>query len=358
MEKTNGADQQFARMKEIMMVAGPAPFSDRVADACAPSRNCFHRSKFIIDRVGDCRDMIKSVLGLDEHWEVYLINGTGRNGIEATIKCLPDIFVLSNGVWGELMSAYAGRHGEVRDPAKPFTRPSSHPFAVHVGVVAHDTEKATTNDIPALCEWAQRNGHRLVIDAMSAVVVQDINWNHPAIDVICFSAAKALRAPNGFAIVAARSNCYLKAQPRTSYLDLYLHRKSYEETGYAAGQLISLFVLGLHEALLELLEEGVAVRRQNILRQLGLLRRALNSHGFADEFDRRSNYVLPLRLPDGWTWEGFNAQLWKRGASTTIGHEGRKGRVMNVSPAGAITDEQIWKFCEICAEVKQEESPC
>lgn len=338
---------------EIMMVAGPVPFSDRVAEAMHPLKNRFHRSRFVIDMVTECREMIRTLLGFSEEFEVFLINGTGRNGIESLIRSLPSSpHVLNNGVWGRLMQRYNGQMQTVLPDGESFTE-LPHYHSSFFSFVAHDTEMATTNNVTALCEEAQKRGAQLLIDAMSSVVVQDINWNHSAISAVCFSSAKALRGPNGFAIVVCRKDLELQPSLNHTYLDLYEHRKSYRETNYAAGQLVTLFVFGLHEALLELKEEGVKNRRKDILAKLAALNLGMTAAGFEREFPNRdSNYVLPIKLPKPWTWEEFNQELWHRNMSTTIGHEGRSGGVMNLSTAGDISYEDIEDFCNACADIK------
>jgi 2-aminoethylphosphonate-pyruvate transaminase len=317
--------------QRVLLNPGPAVVSDRVHRAVAGPDLC-HREPEYSDMFGRIREKLFHVAGVGRDWELALIAGSGTAAMEAmtgaSVRAGRRLLVCRNGVYGDRLATIAERLGietvsvtapqtEPIDPAEVAAALDANPDVDAVAVVHHETTTGLLNPVQGIAAAARARGVRVVVDAISSLGAEELKLADSGIDMVACTSNKCLHGLPGTAFVllsptgAARA---VEAPRRSLYLDI---------AGYLAAQKKSSVpftpavpaVYGLEAALDELLDEGVAHRRESYRARVALLDKALARLGLEPlvALENRSSSVRSLRLPKGVSYENLHDAVKRDG---------------------------------------------
>lgn len=353
----------------IMLTPGTLRVSPRVF-AASHTMQLHHRSPQIEAAFAVIRTNLRVILKLPDYWSLVFFPTTGRGGIEALMSAVCASFqtmVLSNGRWAANMAASVESkvrvigldvevpiHVAAVDGVLPYWQPNL-TFAPSarqkvedvVAFVSHETERGLLNPTAELLKLINSRGMFSVVDITSSVVIEPLDWVALGATALCFSASKGLRSLRDIGIVAIDRTFAQRLQRVGGYLNF---RAEFDrQRGHLPTTPFSTSaVLALAEATCELLEEGVSNRRQSIIANMQII------HDWIDNRQDRLTRItdpahtgwctLPLRLPEGWTYKTFRAELLVRGFDIFYSHEGETGNTIEISTMGYLSEKDIRDF--------------
>ncbi len=342
--------------QKLIMLPGPTNVSEKVMRAMLSP---------IINHRGDAfRELYKGILDKTRHLfqtegEVVVLSSSGTGGVEAAVWNLVrpgDVVVVP--VFGEFSTRLAetvemagGKAVRVQSEfgkvppldqvkaAMEAQKSFKALFLVHnetsTGVAAPYIEEAT--------KLAKDHGAFAVIDAISSLGGYAIPVDRWGVDMCITGSQKCIAAPPGLALLSVSKGVvdFMKGSPpKTRYFELprYLEYGARGETPFTPA--LPIFY-ALDEALVELLEEGLANRVQRHDRMSALLYDGLASLGLnaVAEKSVRSKTVVATYYPPGVDDSKFRKALSQdRGVVIAGGFGPFKGKVFRVGCMGQINE--------------------
>src|SRR5262245_45298538 len=210
---------------------GPINVSARVRKALAECPDQCHREKEALEMQGRVRARLVEAFDVAATYDPVLITGSGTAGMEAMVaSCVgTGVLVVDNGVYGDRLVQMAEAH---RIPVKRlkvswFERPTPtqvrdalEPGLDAIAVVHHETTTGLLNDLPALADVAKATGRRFLVDSVSGLAGETLDFARVAPDAVCCTANKCLQGLPGVAFVLTKKG--LPLERRSVYLDLGL----------------------------------------------------------------------------------------------------------------------------------------
>ncbi len=137
------------------------------------------------------------------------------------------VLVLANGVFGrgfaDLVSMYGGRPviiGQADDRGFSLealqTAVAEHPDAKLATMVHCETPTGVTNDVTTLCGFLKKCGILSVVDSVSAIGGEALNYDDSGIDVLLGGSQKCLSAPSGLGMVTLSQEAVQAIRNRTT----------------------------------------------------------------------------------------------------------------------------------------------
>lgn len=298
-----------------------------------------------------------------ETHRAVLLSSSGTGAVEAMISTfarrdVPTV-VAANGVYGERMESMLRAQGkpvvavrsdwlsgvdlEALDRAL-----ASHPEAVHVAVVHHETTTGRLNSLGPVAALCTRHGCRLLLDAVSSFGGEELDFESIPIDAVAGTANKCLHGVPGAAFVLAERDLLSKpSQSPSLYLDLcrYLDQ---QVSGYSPFTQPVQSYYALDQALLELQEAGGWQVRRDLYRSRSQrLQAALFALGVETLLDPEvySSMLTSYRLPEGKSYEEFHRELKEAGFITYAGQGNLKGQVFRLATMGEISESDLDRLC-------------
>lgn len=247
---------------------GPINVSARVRQALAESPDQCHREREPLAMQTRVRQKLVDVFGIAATHDAVLLTGSGTAAMEAMVaSCVGrGVLVIDNGVYGDrlVQMAEAHRIPALRHKVSWFERPD--PAAVRaaltdavdtIAVVHHETTTGLLNDLPAIADVARAAGRRLLVDSVSGLAGESLDFGRVAPDALCCTANKCLQGLPGIAFVLLKKGTPL--QRRSVYLDLglALSKQAAGDTPFTPAIQV---LAALEAAVDELAEETVAGR--------------------------------------------------------------------------------------------------
>ncbi len=342
--------------QKLIMLPGPTNVSEKVMRAMLSP---------IINHRGDSfRELYKGILDKTRHLfqtegEVVVLSSSGTGGVEAAVWNLVrpgDVVVVP--VFGEFSSRLAetvemagGKAVRVQSEfgkvppldqvkaAMEAQKSFKALFLVHnetsTGVAAPYAEEAS--------RLAKDHGAFAVIDAISSLGGYAIPVDRWGVDMCITGSQKCIAAPPGLALLSVSKGVvdFMKGSPpKTRYFELprYLEYGARGETPFTPA--LPIFY-ALDEALVELLEEGLANRVQRHDRMSALLYDGMASLGLRAVAEKsvRSKTVVATYYPPGVDDSKFRKALSQdKGVVIAGGFGPFKGKVFRVGCMGQINE--------------------
>jgi alanine-glyoxylate transaminase/serine-glyoxylate transaminase/serine-pyruvate transaminase len=221
--------------------------------------------------------------------EVVIVPATGRGGVEAAVSSVVEpgevVVMAVNGVFGRMMAAITERTGaEVVTVESPPGEPVDFEGLEDVcrtravrlmGCVHNESSTGVLNDIDEFARIGRACGALTMVDVVSSLGGAEISADDRGIDLCVGATQKCLHAPTGLAPVAVSERAWETMAGRRTrsgsfYFDLLRWRRMFiakerggeEMYGYrrAPWSLPIYLFYALHEAVLMVLEEGLAAR--------------------------------------------------------------------------------------------------
>src|SRR2546421_4430179 len=283
----------------ILLNPGPANTTPTVRAALVMPDLC-HREPEYFDMMRRCRTEVTRLAGCGTDWTTVLFTGSGTAAVEATIcSAVPAdraLLVVDNGVYGDRMLKIARAHGiaaySVRSDIFTPVRAAdveaalaAHPEVSHVALVHHETTTGLLNPVAEIARGVQRQGRRVIVDAMSSLFGEPLDVCQEPLDFVTSSANKCLQGVPGVSFVLARRSALeaLRGRaPRSVYLDLHSHFATQEQDNTPFTPAVQV-LHAMEQALAELAQEGLSRR---------VARRAENARVLRDGLGRLRLEIL------------------------------------------------------------------
>lgn len=369
----------------ILLTPGPCMTSETVRQAAAmPDMN--HRDPAFIDLLKDTKRRLLRVypqlvegefgwperlsgeaLGSGNTWKPYLIGGSGTAAVEAMItSCIKTgpVLLIDSGYYSGRMRSKLDAHGIPYDvlktenwltPFEPFVldeklySKSGGPAYEAVVTTHNETTTGALQNLERIGFYCNVANTKLLVDAMSSFGADDIDFTH--IDAVACSANKCLHGLPGLSFVLVRDWLAEEMKtydPRTVYLSLPF----YEGDSPPLTPPVPI-LSALHQALVEMGQEGAVGRREAYRRRAKILRQGLNERGFRfaiPEADM-SCTLTTASIPEGWTSERWLKANMDAGFMVY----GTKGKLtekwFQVANMGELSDAQLHLWLAVVDDI-------
>ncbi len=315
-----------------------------------------HRTPQFQDHLKDVISGLKYVLQTEN--DVYLMASSGSGAMEASVCSLlspqDKVITVEGGKfgerWTELCRAYQAEPkvvevpwGQSVDPKKIEQLLSEDKDIKAVYVTLCETSTGVTADIQAIGKIVRKTDAVLVVDAVSALGVIDLQMDAWGVDVVASASHKGLMLPPGVAFVAMSPKAQaLMEQSKCPkyYFDLKKYKKVAGKPDTPFTPAIGIMI-ALTESLKLIQETGLANLFKHYERLAKATRSAAKALGltlFADD-SCISNVLTAINLPEG-VDGGKVVKLMrdKYGISVAGGQGELKGKIVRIAHMGCLDE--------------------
>jgi 2-aminoethylphosphonate-pyruvate transaminase len=348
----------------ILLNPGPVNVSPRVTAALGRGDLC-HRepeANALLERIR-CR--LLEAFAPSGTFRTVLITGSGTAALEmattGVVSPTGRLVVVANGVYGERIAAMAAAAGlkhtvvtcdwMARPDLAAVETAVRAPDVEAVAMVHHETTTGLLNDVAAVGAIARRYGKRLLVDSVSGLGGDALDFEAAGVDLVVGTANKCIQGLPGMAFVLVRASVLetlATFPPRSLYLSLatYVQNPMPFTPAIQAGY-------ALDEALAELLEEGVAARVARYAGAAAQLREGFARLGLECVLppEIRSNSITSVWFPRGRTYQMLHDGLKARGFVIYEG-QGRLARdLFRVANMGHLRRDDFDRFVVALGEL-------
>jgi 2-aminoethylphosphonate-pyruvate transaminase len=348
----------------VLFSPGPVMTSARVKAALVHHDVC-HRDDDYAAVVGRLQQKLRPVFRATDQHEMLLITGSGTAAMEMAISSVvapgKKILIVTNGAFGERLEEIATLHGIPRctlrypwgtlpDPGDVARALDADPNIAAAALIHHETSVGVLNPIGEIARLCRARGVTSIVDAVSALGVEDLDVTRDGIDICYSSANKCLHSVSGVSFLCVAPAVWPRVAdiaPRVYYLDLKRHRRyltDLRQTPFTPA--VSSF-FALETALDELAEQGGVPGRRAIYRERSLrIRRVFADLGFESltNTGRESHTISTLRLPAHLTVSGLYDAMKARGFIVYRAKGDLAARYIQVANMGELPDATIDAF--------------
>lgn len=257
-------------MKYRLLAPGPTPIPDRVLKEMNQSI-IHHRTEKFEAVFSECQVGLKWLLGSST--APLMISASGTGAIEASMQsflCAGDtILCVTGGKFGDNWFKMARNFGLnaieipvtwgwVVDPQQVRDAFVQHPHTRAVIMVASETSTGVRQPYEDIALIVKEHDALMMLDAVTALGVFDINPDHQHIDVMLAGSQKGLMLPPGLGFVWASEKAWrfnARSNLPKFYFDLSKEKKAQANSQTSYTPPVSL-IMGLKEVLLMMKEEG------------------------------------------------------------------------------------------------------
>ncbi|MGH7198287.1 MAG: 2-aminoethylphosphonate aminotransferase [Candidatus Omnitrophota bacterium] len=346
----------------VLLNPGPVNVTERVRRALLEPDIC-HREEEFARLLGDVRRKLLGIFGIARTHTVAVFSGSGTTALEAMLSTFAKenktILVLSNGVYGDRMKTIL----EVHDtPVRVLTSgPGEFPdlkivesmlrtnTSLHaVAMVHHETSTGMLNPIAEVGRLAKKYGKTFLVDAVSSLGAEKIDFKNWSVDFCAGTAGKCLHGFPGvsFVLVSKKEAARLKnRKARTLYLDLRRVLECEEKGDTPFTPAVQIFY-AFNRALEELKKEGLARRIQSYAQKSRILERGFRALGlrFLVESKTRSHVLTALWTPSFISYDKLHDRLKKEGFVIYAGQSELKDKIFRVSNLGDVRTADLKRF--------------
>ncbi len=355
----------------------PGPFEVSPAVLHAPSRAfAGHRTSAFREIIKQNASMLLQAFEIQDRENFFpvVLPGTGTAAMEAMIAAItPNLrpLVLVNGRFSRRLADIAevynsatlvidfGVGGNITIDRVEETL-DRYPDIGAVVFGVQDTREAILNDVESLCAVAKQRNKLVCVDAVSSLVCEEVRPDKLKIDCFTESSGKGIRGLPGLGIVCARIDLFENLNPnccKSYYLNLYEHyriQRDLHETLFADPVALHY---ALHEALRELIHEGVSTRRIDIQRRTDLVRQGIRDLNLQPlwPYAEMPHSVTSILLPPGHTFPNFQQELQRRGFLVYPGSSAVRDCIQ-IGTAGFLTDTVLQKAINAIDDILKKSS--
>ena len=338
-------------LKRYLLAPGPTPVPPEVLLAMARPI-IHHRAPEFAPIFGEVREDLKWLFQTRN--DVLILASSGTGGMERAVANFlspgDKALVINGGKfgerWGKLCKAFGVQVTEIKVEWGQAVHPQAvadalkkDPSIKAVFVQASETSTGVAHPTKALAEVVkQHEGTILVVDAITALGVFDIQTDAWGIDVVVTGSQKALMLPPGLAFVSVSDKAWQmaeKAKNAAFYFNFKKEREAQTKNQTAYTPAVSM-ILGLQEVLRMLKAEGL----ENVfLRQTRLahaMREGVKAAGLSlFPKDSPSDALTAISSPEGVDGQAIYKNLRVQyGMTAAGGQDHLKGKIFRVSHMG------------------------
>jgi 2-aminoethylphosphonate-pyruvate transaminase len=355
----------------VLFSPGPVMTSARVKAALVHHDVC-HRDDDYSAVVERLQEKLRPVFGASPAHDMLLITGSGTSAMEMAISSVvppgKKILVIANGAFGDRLDEIAALHGiarvtlryawgtlpNVRDVARAL---ESDPDIAAAAMIQHETSVGILNPVGEIGRLCRARGVTSIVDAVSALGVEDVDVVRDGVDICYSSANKCLHSVSGVSFLCVAPEVWPRiagVAPRVYYLDLARHRRYLDELSQTPFTPAVSSFFALETALDELNEQGGVAARREIYRKRSLrIRRVFADLGFESftNTGRESHTISMLRLPSGLTVDALYDGAKSRGFIIYRAKGEFADRYIQIANMGELSDGTIDVFLAAIADV-------
>lgn len=346
----------------ILLNPGPVNVTERVRQALLRPDVC-HREKEFFTVLRSVRGKLLKIFGVQKTHTVAVLTGSGTLAVESMLSSYGDkhrkILLISNGVYGERMREILKSRGiPFRFLSSPFGRfPGLQAVESAlkkdrkikaVAMVHHETSTGILNPSRKVGRLAKKYGKTFLVDAVSSLGAEEIDFEKDGVDFCAGSAGKCLHSLPGLSFVLI-SKKYAKTlgtnRKNSVYLDLATTLAAQESDNTPFTPAVQLFY-AFEEALRELESEGLANRIRSYAQKSHTLEEGFSRLGvrFLVEKKFRSHVLTAFWLPKGVSYKRLHDALKKKGFVIYSGQSALKDRVFRIAHLGEVSVSDLKKL--------------
>lgn len=338
-------------MKKYLLAPGPTAISPEVLLSMAHPI-LHHRAPEFVELLKRVKEDLKWLFQTQN--DVLIIASTGTGGMEGSVTNFlspGDKALFINGGkfgerWGKICKNYGVKTEEIKvewgyvvNPADVAAALDRDPSIKAVFIQASETSTGVAHPIKEVGDIVRRYDNCLmVVDAISALGVFDIQTDAWGLDVVVSGSQKALALPPGLAFVSVSEKAWRQAEKANNakfYFDFKKERTAIQQNQTAYTAAVSLIV-GLDQSLKMMKEEGLAptfTRRRLMAKALTEAMTAIGLSPYPKE--GASISVTAISAPDGYDGQTIYKDLRvKYGITAAGGQDQLKGKVFRISNMG------------------------
>jgi len=355
----------------ILLNPGPVNVSARVRQALLRDDIC-HREEEFSSLLRDIQSKLIQAFAHDQDYLAVVISCSGTAAVEAAISSAvapgTKVLVIKNGVYGERMAEIARAYRLGRfELASDWTQPppldqiemalNDDPSIQVIAMVHHETTTGLRNPVEAVGELAHRYEKVFLVDAVSAIAGEPIDLEASHIDILAGTAGKCIQGFPGVSFLLVR-DAFMETMRTYPKRSVFLHLPSYcrEDDVPSVPFTPSVQIhYAFHEALVELLDEGVDQRIDRYHRVSRYLRerfRGLALQCLVPE-EHGSNTITAVWLPAPLTYVELHDQLKAKGFVIYAGQGALHSKIFRVANMGALTQSDFEGFIGALEQVCQ-----
>ena len=360
----------------ILLNPGPVNVSERVRRSLLEPDIC-HRESECSELLAGIRQKLIQIFvpGGESEYTAVILTGSGTAAVESAIMSSVPLgkraMAINNGVYGQRLSSMMSTQrlgiadlkfewGSPPDPERVNLALKQHPEVHTVAMVHHETTLGNINPVKEIAEIVDRHNRVFLVDSVSGLGGEPLDIAGPNIYMVAGAAQKCIQGFPGAAFVIVRKGFMervMKYPKRCWYLNLANYYEEQERGSIPFTPAIQVYY-AFHEALVELLEEGVKNRIQRFQRYATLIRQQMSSMGVNAVVPReyQSNTLSAFYLPDGMSYEWLHDRLKERGYVIYAGQGQLESKIFRVANIGALADKDIEGFLEAFKEVLEQKA--
>ena len=349
----------------VLLNPGPVNVTDQVRQALMLPDLC-HREKEFSDLMAMIRKKLLKAFDIEKEYTSVLVSGSGTAALEMAVSSSlspgRSMLVIQNGVYGERISKiceiYQFRQhtiqlkcGEPPNLKDIENELKQNPDIEVVALVHHETTTGLLNPLEALGELARRYEKVFLVDCISSLAGDAIDFRSCPIDIAVGTANKCVQGFPGVSFVLFRKE-QLKRLSKIPERSLYLNLTSYYKAQETGGILFTPAIpayYALDVALDELIEETVAGRIKRYSKVAQFLRTGFRDIGleFLIPENWQSNCLTSLHLPKGLSYEKLHDELKANGFVIYAGQGNLSENIFRVANMGDITQKEFERFLQV-----------
>ena len=349
----------------VLLNPGPVNVTDQVRQALMLPDLC-HREKEFSDLMAMIRKKLLKAFDIEKEYTSVLVSGSGTAALEMAVSSSlspgRSMLVIQNGVYGERISKiceiYQFRQrtiqlkwGEPPNLKDIENELKQNPDIEVVALVHHETTTGLLNPLEALGELARRYEKVFLVDCISSLAGDAIDFRSCPIDIAVGTANKCVQGFPGVSFVLFRKEelkRLSKIPERSLYLNLTNYHKAQETGGILFTPAIPAYY-ALDVALDELIEETVAGRIKRYSKVAQFLRTGFRDIGleFLIPENSQSNCLTSLHLPKGLSYEKLHDELKANGFVIYAGQGNLSENIFRVANMGDITQKEFERFLQV-----------
>lgn len=264
----------------------------------------------------DVERMLKQIVDAKEEDKTFILTGSGTCGMEAVVASSFDehdhVLIIDGGSFGErfveLCEIYHVPYTKLslkfqealtKEHLQKYDKEQFSAILVNV----HETSTGQLYDLSILKEFARAKRIPLVVDAISAVLADDIRMQQDDIDVLIMSSQKAFALAPGLSMIVMTAsffqNYVAEKKPKTMYLDLKAYEQNMKRGQTPFTPAVGI-VMTLWQRLQQIIQDGVKKEQDSIKERALYFRKLCKQHGLCvpEEYPL-SNALTPIYFADG-----------------------------------------------------------
>ena len=352
------------------MNPGPVNVTGRVRRALLRPDIC-HREEEFSTLLAGIRKKILNIFGISKTHTVALFTASGTAALESMLLSFADkdkkILVLSNGVYGErlrtilecrdlpcaFLSCEIGQFPDLKKIESLLKNDAS----IHgIAMVHHETSSGMLNPLEAVATLAEKHGKTLLVDAVSSLGAEKIDFKKRPIGFLAGVSGKCLHGFPGISFVILSQKEAVKLQnrqPKSLYLDLK-HALAWEDRNDMPFTPAVQIFYALNEALDELTKETLSERIKNYAEKSRLVQQGLEDLGAScliRDKNSRSHVLSAFWMPKNLSYDRLHAELKKAGFVIYAGQSKFKDKIFRVANLGDVQEKDLNRFLKILGRV-------